>query len=785
MVKVIKKAVKVQESSQVRLEDPAGVQVLEKTQDMSQQPGYVTTLFEVEAVDATREFNEGRATPLATFRRLLEACGEETRGVLEKAGLCEEHGRRLASFCDLDDRDDLGWAAVTATSAYKGRPIVAWAKGPKDKAFDDLVIEVILFLEHATPAAARLCKAERAERRRRYPWHTIPGDYSKARKTLSQVEAQAEEGATASGAAATELAVALMAQRRPWGARPTRLGRRSSLETTSRARAAFELEESRRWTAKLWAELEDWDAPLVRQAESGVVPATMAGLVGGKFRPRSIRQRLKYWQQFGSWAAIVHGLEWPTSAAPFLQYLEVRAEGECGRSVPRQLHLGYIFMERAGLFENKVAMSEVIERAVDALELRLGAGAKSTRKALEYPLMVIVALELFVVSDAPEYLRYFAGCLLVMTFASLRFDDTLGIMPSTFLWLRRGLQFEIQRTKVTGVGKKVGWLRGYVAQCCGLTDRAGSVGWMTVWRKISESNSYSFELDFLIMLPEAGFHGPRRTLATYPEVMALQARVLGELRRPVFVDSAWVASGDPLLPGILAGIFSLHSMRRTLNNLAAVVGVGKADREYLGKWSADGSDNYLTTAREIVFGIQEKVSGFLATALDDFDETEVLSRIANELANKGMPKHLAAAAADTLVLPKGAGAFAREVLGVFSEGLNPSLPPAEYGGMVEEDLDVSDVEEAEVEVEEEGVKKFFISYTGRKQNFLRLHRTGGHLRPGVDVKAFTYVDEVKEGDVDAFCKRCFQGRSSGSADVVPSSPASVDSEDELASSEED
>ena len=95
------------------------------------------------------------------------------------------------------------------------------------------------------------------------------------------------------------------------------------------------------------------------------------------------------------------------------------------------------------------------------------------------------------------------------------------------------------------------------------------------------------------------------------------------------------------------------------------------------------------------------------------------------------------------------------------------------------DESLSSEGEESAEGAREDVQKYVISYTGRKQDFLRLHRTGGHLRPGIDVKKFVYVREVKDGDVHAFCKKCFRGS------TVPKEDEEVDSEDELPSSEED
>ena len=89
----------------------------------------------------------------------------------------------------------------------------------------------------------------------------------------------------------------------------------------------------------------------------------------------------------------------------------------------------------------------------------------------------------------------------------------------------------------------------------------------------------------------------------------------------------------------------MHTMRRSMNNLAAFVGIAKEERDYLGKWSANGSENYLTTAREIIFRIQEKVSVYLSISMSMYDESEVLLRISRKLESKGLEREMAQRAA--------------------------------------------------------------------------------------------------------------------------------------------
>ena len=68
---------------------------------------------------------------------------------------------------------------------------------------------------------------------------------------------------------------------------------------------------------------------------------------------------------------------------------------------------------------------------------------------------------------------------------------------------------------------------------------------------------------------------------------------------------------------------------------------------------------------------------------------------------------------------------------------------------------------------------------------MRLHKTGGHLTPGVDILHYTFVDDVQKGDVHSFCKICWRGSFTfGAGDAraeVSGSEGSLDSELEVPS----
>ena len=85
------------------------------------------------------------------------------------------------------------------------------------------------------------------------------------------------------------------------------------------------------------------------------------------------------------------------------------------------------------------------------------------------------------------------------------------------------------------------------------------------------------------------------------------------------MEASWTCFDVQLLPGTMATVI-MHSYRRKMNAIAAAAGISKDQRNYIGKWSAEGSDNYVISCREAVFGIQEKVAAILEDDMGNYDE---------------------------------------------------------------------------------------------------------------------------------------------------------------------
>ena len=63
-----------------------------------------------------------------------------------------------------------------------------------------------------------------------------------------------------------------------------------------------------------------------------------------------------------------------------------------------------------------------------------------------------------------------------------------------------------------------------------------------------------------------------------------------------------------LLPSPLERYWTEHSERNFLDSLAAVLGVHRSQRSFIGRWAASTTDDYVRTARHIVNNIQNSVA---------------------------------------------------------------------------------------------------------------------------------------------------------------------------------
>ena len=79
-----------------------------------------------------------------------------------------------------------------------------------------------------------------------------------------------------------------------------------------------------------------------------------------------------------------------------------------------------------------------------------------------------------------------------------------------------------------------------------------------------------------------------------------------------------------------------HSERNLVSNWAAVLGRPKVERDFLGRWMASPSNDYLRTARQVVNRLQKQTTERIRKDPAVLDEGAVVERLAAQPRDRGM-----------------------------------------------------------------------------------------------------------------------------------------------------
>eukprot|EP00439_Symbiodinium_sp_Y106_P053677 s6844_g7.t1 len=82
-----------------------------------------------------------------------------------------------------------------------------------------------------------------------------------------------------------------------------------------------------------------------------------------------------------------------------------------------------------------------------------------------------------------------------------------------------------------------------------------------------------------------------------------------------------------------------HSVRHVLPTIAAILGIPKEQRDYLGRWhiGLHQSADYIHTCRQIVHDIQQRVCDKLSGGKPGYDEEELFEELRAWLRRRGKP----------------------------------------------------------------------------------------------------------------------------------------------------
>ena len=113
----------------------------------------------------------------------------------------------------------------------------------------------------------------------------------------------------------------------------------------------------------------------------------------------------------------------------------------------------------------------------------------------------------------------------------------------------------------------------------------------------------------------------------YPEAVAWSSEVMAAMR---------AEDGSRLIPSDWERFWTEHSERATMSSCLAAIGVPKTERDLLGRWKPEGSDQYVRSYNTVIGRLQEKLAepirkgdGYMA-----FDEGAVLEDLKGWLQEK-------------------------------------------------------------------------------------------------------------------------------------------------------
>lgn len=546
--------------------------------------------------------------------------------------------------------------------------------------------------------------------------------------------------------------------------------RKLSKATSADEKASIEQAERSRWLSKLVAIVQEAGLPVVAKAATASDPLGALQHIAGARRSKTIRSRVRTWLKLSEWLQLSWGVSYPKSVGNLIDYLTDVFNGGCGRSVPESIAGALAFIEQAGDVPllSRFSHDTLWLRTVQDVKASLVKGNTKVQKAPQFTIAMVVALELLIMNlDKPLFVRALGWFRLLKLWCSLRFGDTLGMLPERMVMNRSGLKITLVETKTTGAGKKLWEIDAYVEISAGFTGYP----WLAVGFGIWCTESFRFPRDYFLPLPSKDLQSPVQRLATYSSASALGRKLLLELKQPMLRPSGlWVEGPYSLLVEPGEKFFTEHSERHFMASVTAVLNVEAGKRDAVGRWglNSERSDAYVLTGKLVVHEVQRLVCQKL-TGGSRYDEEELLD---------AYEAHLAA----TLFYDEAKEGRARMVtLGSMGRGgawglgtawpldpyvlsfLEEPIPKESYAELMGPQH--SDEETEFVQVPEEVPSKppdvgevalapFWISVS-KKSKFQRLHRRGGCWVLPESCAEWRPLYRLEESVADSSCKLCW------------------------------
>ena len=553
---------------------------------------------------------------------------------------------------------------------------------------------------------------------------------------------------------------------------PTRLSRRSALEADDQQRSKLEERERERLTVELLSILKRTGLlSLEDRAESDRARQWLFKRHAMGRRPNTLRQHVRLGRKLMNYMMDSYGRPWFRNAGDVMEYIALRLEEPCGKSIPSSVWSTIRFLEQsAEMPENKRVSADLALKNffVEIDKHPSWAVVQPRVSARRLLLAVVIGWEMQVLaSDEKAYIRVFAWFKLVKLWGALRWDDTMGIPPSSLEYFRnRGLRGKIVRSKTTGEGRRVDTQEFYVSTECWI----GKHGWLeeglSLFKELG-SDYGSSGRDFLLPRPNRKLDGFRGAMVKYHEAMSMTRALSLNLTR-------WFAVGREDLGGKLikfpevSAFWSEHSERVTVVSWAAALQVDGEARKRWGRWKPSTDEEYVKTSLTMVMEAQAVTASKLRDQIGGVDLVEedlVLAELGRWMEDRGFSEPEIDEQLHALRLRRGRSWKRKDGLGLLEIGDEEVLaledardqhsPTEKADGDSDKDLDLL------LQTDSGGLQvstgTFVLSVVGRSKK-RTLHRVGSCYRvPGIHYKEFLVVGDnrpVLEAN-ERLCASCF------------------------------
>ena len=192
---------------------------------------------------------------------------------------------------------------------------------------------------------------------------------------------------------------------------------------------------------------------------------------------------------------------------------------------------------------------------------------------------------------------------LVKIYGSLRADNLQRLRPRNVSLVSSGLTGILTQTKTSGAGRKVRALPLFVPRCAYLVQEQWLEVGYALWKPVGDPGR-----DFFFPRLGADYTSFKSVPASTADMAILNKVVLQRLQVPMAVQPpeggklppVWKEGPYCLIKAPMLDGWTGHSERCTMPSLLASMGVPKAERDPLGRWSPSGSDDYVRTYRALI-----------------------------------------------------------------------------------------------------------------------------------------------------------------------------------------